>query len=620
MPDPAQLAFTDALGGMNAADPPHRVATNQLARMVNCVIVDGLPTTRPGVRVVPLSGSAAELIPVSNCQGLEFFNPGRGQGGIPLADDSAMIAWAAGGRKFVVRIRGRRDNGIGDVEDITNGLLTNPQLHLVWWGAWEDLLIAQDGNANAFVWDSKNPAEFSVGYNSIQKTVSRIPNGATVLAYAHGRGVAIVNNRFVLVGDSLHRTDQSSSINLKSFEEQVYWATGQYFLPPSQMGEITAAKILPIQDTAHGHEDLIIHCIDGAFSLGLNVYPRAKWIETQMTRHVKLSGGATGPYAVGVYSGDQIFRTLNGIESLRSARAVSQAEGSPFLDLGAAVGVWLKADYKRWLRFCSVCSWYGNKRLYVTTHPIVRGRWRWHRGILVRSFDPLEQTTTDVPVWEGLHTFPPQIAGIVQMVTGRFMGEERMFAATFGNDHRTRLIEFSRTLVDDVLEDGTRRPIRCQAITRGIDIGRWWESREYIAATLFLRSVVGTVKWSVSFRTEENVAWKTLASGTVVNPDLNDELDSTAPRSLPIPLGHIPKKCDPVIGRNSNEGRSIQFLVRWEGSCQFQGVRVTHGDSDLSRTDVSCAGKEYTFVRSVECGYDDFEYAENDENPWFPNT
>src|SRR4051812_2245599 len=105
---PAQLAFSDARGGMNASDPANRIGVNQLARMVNCRLYAQLPSTRLGVRVIPLAGDASEAIAAGNIQGSIFFNPAKGQGGIALADDSAMIATAATGRKFVVKISGRR--------------------------------------------------------------------------------------------------------------------------------------------------------------------------------------------------------------------------------------------------------------------------------------------------------------------------------------------------------------------------------------------------------------------------------------------------------------------------------------------------------------------------------
>jgi hypothetical protein len=614
---PWQLAFEDVKGGMNAADPPNKIATNQVARSVNCRILDGFLTTRCGTRAIPLSGAASEFVARSNNQGSFFFNPAKGQGGLILGDDNSNIALAVGGRKFIVNIEGRHANSRAIITEITNGLLTNSQLHLVWWNAWENILIAQDGNSNAFVWDGIKPAVFSPGYNSINKLRSEIPNGGTVMSYVHGRGVVVVNSRLLLVGDNLHRTDQSSSENLREFTEQVYWATGQYFLPPSSMGGINAAAVLPQRNTVHGHGDLMLHCEDGVFSIDLNVFPRTKWAETPMVKHAMLASGAAGPYAVAIYDGDQLFRTLRGVQTLRSAAANSQLEGNPEQTISNAVDTWLKADYKRWLRFASVDLWSSAHRFFVTTSPIVQGRFRWHRGLIVRNADPSLSESNTPPAWEGCWTLPPQSSGIVQFVNGLFDAEERQFAWTRGNDGRNRLTEFSETLREDVLEDGTRHRIRAQVITRAIDAGEWWKKREFTKGLLFLRNIVGVLEFGVWFRPLESKTWIPWQAGRIEAPELGDEGDLSEgdPQPAAIPLGDMPKACVPA-GNHANESRSVQFLVRWAGYCSLEGIRIEHGIDDLTDDTLKNSGLNVTFLKATGDNYSDFEYAESDEPDW----
>lgn len=622
MPDAAQLAFEDAKGGMNAADPPHKISSNQLARMVNCAIVEQLPGTRPGVRVIEIEGDGSDAIALGNIQGSEFFNPSKGQGGIVLSEQNAMIAVASGGRKFVVRITGRGARTKGVSEEITSGLITPAQLHLVWWSAWENLLLAQDGRSNCFIWDTVQPAFFSQGYNTINKPRSEVPNGGTVMAYAHGRGICVVNSRFILASDVLHRENQKTSRDLIKFVEQVYWASGKYFLPPSGMGNITAAAILPLRNTQHGHGDTMFHCEDGIFSIDFNVFPRTVWSQSPMVKHALLDCGAVGPYALAIHDGDQIFRTRKGIQTLRSAAAESQLEGNPNQPISNEVDTWLQGDYPRWLRFASLELWDIGRRFFCTTGPIVKGRFRWHRGLVVRNVDPKETEKATPAAWEGLWTLPPEIGGVIQMVSGIFDGEERIFAWCRGEDGRNRLIEFTDYLLADVLPDGSNRQIRSQAITRLIDVGQWYKERQWLTSKMYLRNVRGLVRFAVWVRNSKTPRWTIYRCGSVDVPQDCACLCENAPRSLPIPLGKIPEICptDDEQGGKVDEGNGIQFLIRWEGRCQIQGLRVFHTTDDMGNDDVVDSKLNVKFSNIAATDYDDFEYAKNKTADWLPTT
>lgn len=604
----AQLAFSDARGGMNAADPPNRIATNQVARAVNARLFRQLFNTRHGVRVHPLTGDASEAISAGNVQGSIFFNPAKGQGGIALADDNSMIAVAATGRKFVVRISGRRANTVAKVEEVAPGIFTDAQLHTVWIDGWEDLLLYQDSISNCIIWDGLTATQ-STGYNTVQKEQSVVPNAASVMAYAHGRGVVVVHGRKVFASDGLHSLKQDSAADLLRFTDQAYWATGVYFVPPSAMGGINAAEILPQRNTQHGHGDLMIHCQDGIFSIDLNVFPRSDWSKTPMVKHALLDCGAVGPYAIGLQDGDQIFRSRKGIQTLRSAAAESTLEGNPNQAISHEVDTWLLGDYPRWLRFASLALWDTGRRFFCTTGPIVQGRYRWHKGAVVRNVDPKETEAGTRAAWEGLWTLPPEIGGIVQFVGGIFDGDERLFAWCRADDGRTRLVEFTDYLTEDVLEDGSTRPIRAQMITRRIDGGLWFQERQFSRARLYLAHITGNIRWGVWVRGARSSVWVHLQSGTVTLED-SDDLTAGGPHSLPIPLGNLPDECihDGDKGK-LNETSGVQFLVRWEGPCAIEGVRVEVGDKDMTSDDLDESRFKVAFSKPGLAEYEDYEYS-----------
>lgn len=612
MPDSDEIAILYPSGGMNGAGLSNRLPAAQYRRATNIALEDELPTTRPGVRILALEDadevfSPAAFYRVNNVQGASFFNPAKGQGGLLLGHDESQIVVANGGRKFSIHFEGFGPTTKAIVRDITGGIVTSANLHLVWWAPAENYALAQDGSSNAFIYDAeKKTATASEGYDSTDKESSKLPNGATAMVYAHGRVLAVVNSRQILAGDSLHKSDQSSAKNLLAFTEQVYWNTGQFFLPPSQMGNVLAASILPLRNTQHGHGEVMFHCEDGVFSVDVNQTPRSAWPDRQLVKHALLQAGATGPYAIALRDGDQIYRTRHGVTTLRSAAAESNVEGNPQTPLSEPVATFLRKDVPEWLRFCSVICWEANRRLFVTVDPSMDGRFRWHSGIVVRNFNPTpgEQGRA---AWEGMWTLPREAWGVVQLINGIFNGCERMFGLVRGEDGINRLAEFTRDLDYDVLEDGTKMPIRAQIITRAVDLSRPFLAKEFISGTLFLRGIRGDLTWGVWVRALGSAKWVFWRSGEVRQQTSAGAsgLERVEELALEIPIGAFPKSCETTQGT----GRYFEFLVRWKGRAQLEGLRIIlrDGSSDAEVLDVSKL--KVTRSDPFFSGYDDYEYS-----------
>lgn len=608
------VAFFCPVQGMMGAGDASRVSQQAYRRATNVVLRDELPTSRPGVRVMAFESDsiAADFFRVNNMQGAKFFNPAKGQGGLVLGKDLSMIVVANGGRKFTLHLDGDGGSTRARLEEITGGYLTSSLVHLAWWCVAENYAIATDGLSNTFIYDANTEtASVSTGYNSTEKPSSKFPNGATVTVYAHGRLLPVVNARQILASDSLHKSDQSSAKNLLDFTEQVYWNTGQYFMPPSAMGNITAGEILPLKNTQHGHGDVIWHCWDGVFSLNVNVAPRSSWSNApEMVKHALLDAGATGPYAVTLWDGDQMYRTRHGITTLRSAAANASVEGNPEWTMSEPVQTFFQSDVVEWLRFCSVATWTTAKRFLCTIDPCVDGRFRWHRGLVVRNFAPVPAGRGGA-CWEGLWTLPPEAAGVIQMVRGLYP-RERLVAFVRGNDGENRLVEFTDDLLDDVLEDGTRERIRCQIISRAMDFSQPFRDKEFLTGTLFLKNVRGKLDWGVWVRIDGNREWVFWRAGTIDAGETADDsgLVQAQPYSEAIALGNIPSECT----TNFKTSRTLQFLIRWKGHAQIETLRLL-ADAERTKEEALDLSK-FSIVSSREMpgDYDDFEYS--NENDW----
>lgn len=616
MGDASDIAFLYPSGGMNGAGCSTRLTNAQYRRGTNVALIDEVPSTRYGVRVHRLNGDAAarSLYGLGNVQGARFFNPAAGQDGLNFQTASPSILVANGGKKYCIYIDGSGVGTVATLKDISQGIQQPAKLHLVWWSAAEYFAFAQDGRSDCFIWDaSTGTAALSNGYDTIDRPSSMIPNGATVMLYVHGRVAAVVNSKFILYGDSIHKTSLTSAKNLLEFQEQTYWNTGQFFLPPSDLGPIQAAAILPVEDTQHGHAEAIYHCAGGIFSVETNVAPRSDWPTKAAVKTARGTFGAVGPYAVATRSSDQIFRTPEGIDTLRSSRLQRQVEGNPQASYSAPVDTFFAGDVPEWLRFCSLEVWQREARLFCTVDPTLDGRWRWHSGVVVRNFAP-KPAETSPACWEGLWTMPPECAGIVQLVAGNVRGEERLFALCRGADGINRLAEFDPELSEDVLEDGSRVPIRCQLLTRAMAFTDPFKKKQFLRGTLIARNARGKVQWGVWVRRHGTHKFTFWRGGTINAPGVMGEfgLDQAEPFSGEIPLGEFPKSCE------TKQGGALwfEFLIRWSGAVQIETLRV-YADADTADDKLNEALFNITVSDPLAGGYSDFEYSA--EQAWSIN-
>ncbi len=423
MPDIVQAALSFAAGGMNGALNSVNVPDTQYSRATNVQLINQRPTTRRGVKVLPVEDvsecNAVKDFENENFQGGMFYNPAKGLSVISFAIDASRLMASVGGKRYQI-IPKEIQPGLSSIviDEITGIQSGNKDFHLAWWYQAENFAIVQDGQADTWIWDGFGNPIVSNGLNTVDKEDSELANGASVGAYIHGRIVQVVNSRQVIVGDIIHKTNLSTPENILDTTEQVYWATGSFFNPPSSMGNVVAAAILPLRDTQHGHGDLMLHCEDGVFSINLNVFPRTSWVETPLVKHVLLETGARGPYAIALYDGDQFFRSRHGLQSLRSARGESQLLGNPLNPISEEVEVFMNRDYESFVRFTSVSEWAVQRRLFVTVDPWIRGRFRGSRGIVSLNFAPIASAETQRS-WEGLLTFPEEIESPIQMVNWR---------------------------------------------------------------------------------------------------------------------------------------------------------------------------------------------------------
>lgn len=546
------------VGGMNQSTPATLLSPREVSELVNFRSANSMLVTRPGVRIHELPGTEGLAF-----QGACFYNPSQGLSQQVIGDNDSMVVFAAGGKKFAFRVDDQSvENTTVSVDEILGVAPTNPIYHLIWMAQAENYIIAQDGNSSTWIWDGDLPARFSAGYNTDNKEESRLANGASLVAYAHGRVIQVVNGRQVLIGDIIHRDGTSSSANILNMTEQVYWATGSFFSPPSSLGLVNAISALPLRNTTHGHGDLIFHCDEGIFSLDITIYPRENWVNQAISKHVSLDASASGFYAITLYDSDQIYLTRNGLHSLRSAAQVNSL-GNPQRPLSERVQRYLERDSTELFRFASVCKSVRENRLFVTTdHLIYDAQHRGGRGVLSLNFkpDPGSETTC----WEGLWTLPQEGFLVNQVVSGVFDGRERTFAFVTGKDKKMRVAEFSRRLTHDILSDGTTKPIEAQVVTRADLLGDEISRKNFTGAVISFKNVIDQVGLKIFIRSDQT-EW--IPYREICLDGANECAYGMAPsREHVVDLGSPPSSIQSC--------RWVQLLIKMTGHASIETVRM----------------------------------------------
>ena len=601
MPNIREVVLNFAYGGMNESVHAGLLDQNAVSRMVNCQIKDQLPTTRPGVKVLQL-GEDGNGFRKANIQGACFYNPVLGQSQLALGPDKAGVVVAAGGHKYHFSFG---PTGIVSVSDETGSETGIETVHLAWLFQAENYVICQDGASQTWIWDGESQAFFSNGYRNDEPLKSELANAATAGGYAHGRIIQVVDGKKIIVGDLIHKNNLTSARNILQTTEQVYYATGAFFSPPSNMGDVTAIAILPLKNTQHGHDDVIVHCKYGVFSIKLDHYPRTDWPTQAIAKHLLLHSAAVGPYAVALYDGDQFFRSRFGIQSIRSAAASDDILGNPLTPISQPVKSWLDADHPGLLKFSSLARWTYANRLLCTTDLWVDGSHRGGRGLVSLNMNPVATLQQGQLSWEGLWTLPKPVDRIVQLVTGIFGDQEKMIALCTtkkDNEFKNSIAEFTPNRHEDVLEDGTVSPISCQLITRLAPKEDHITDKIVHDGRLIFRNVNGSLDWGVWLRNSESAPWVLWNKGNHCVKDaceyMQDCLIAQAKSDVVLNLGDAPN--------GPNKGRHFQALIRWRGDAQCEALRF---GLEMVDSEDRASIPQDCVAQLVPCDYTDTEYS-----------
>lgn len=597
-----------ASGGVRGELHPFLLNEQSFQRATNVRLHRQMARTAHGWECVPVRSKDEAVLArwrKGNTQGAWYFNPALGQSAIRFAEEEAQILHSVAGIMFRLRPTVRAGRFGFDLEDASGGLRSSSSVQLAWGESGESWFVRTDSVGKTMFLDGRdNSTRWSAGYNIVNKDASELPHNAGPVRYVHNKfhvGVRINSMNGVIVGDPVHRSNYSNPDNILATTEQVYLATGLFLSPPSSMGPVLSLAILPLQDTQHGHGELVVFCPNpgGTWTADTNVWPRSEWGTRVVTRHAILNAAASGPFGQCNWDGDIAFRSRKGIQTLRSARAERNSPGSPYHDLSGPVRYAMAGDFPELLRFCSMARSEKKQRIFCTVRNFARGVHRWHRGFVVSCQDPeqgVSQNSFDLGAWEGLRCLPPQAGGPVQFITGVFSGREELFAICW--NHRQRRHTMWRYRPDrefDTLEDGSRSPIQSRILTRQMG-GSMFQEPKGDFIHLHAEGIVGDFTWEVLWRPAGGV-WKRVGARHEKAAGLGRE---DGPRSV----GSFPEV---------KEGHRVEFLVRWEGIASVMLRFGPQPSSEMGESMNVSGCRAYAFQSED----DDYEY--NNGSQWAEN-
>ena len=551
--------------GVNGDADSRLLGADQYSRGINVSLHRQCVGTRHRIRVHELSGSDISDL---NLQGACFYNPSRGQSYHGFGGDFCSIAVAAGGRKFLIL----PGNGF-EVGEITDSRPQNERWMTCGLFQAENYLIAQQPSDDTWIYNGKGDARWSAGLSSIDKESSEISNAASAGAYVFNRIHQVVNGRQILVGDIIYKSDISNASNIIRFTEQIYWATGSQFSPPSEWDEITALTPIMMLGNSNEFSLMAAHSPSGVMSIATSTYPRSNWANTKMTGFLSIGAGAMGQNCIiNMMEGDQIFRSRNGIQSLKLIKSQGGELGAPIRQIGAEVNEYLASDSEELLKYCSMEKDEKGRRIFCTTAPMLdSGKWM-HRGIL--SMNLLPSATQDIsPAWEGLNTFPDKVKYPAMMVAGDFDRTRRLFCFCYGTDGKLRLAEITTEDGPDVVgcEPST---IPSTVITRAFTGDFPLFKKTFAAIGVRFSGIKGALRWKVEYRTDQYPNWNTVTDdggavfvGCDGSKPFQNFKPGTAGTRYAIPM-------------DKNLAAWVEVKVSWDGVAILDGVWVDYKTFD----------------------------------------
>lgn len=497
--------------------------------------------------------SAPDDWATANTQCVIAYDPRIGRTPLDVTTGSPGMVESAAGKLFRITPGDRTFK----VEDISQGIRGRQSMRLAWMTQARNFVIRTDEASLTQIWTG-TITDTSPGYNKDAPAASRLPNFAGPLCFTEM--VWITNNRTeVIAGDYVNQTDLIGNSDIPKTTTQSYDFTSTSFKAPLEMGDITSMFVvtsyrgggLPVQaEIVVGTQGQGIWGIMGGIK-------RDQWGATPMRRIIHQTVAPTGPFAGWASNDELIFRTNQGVSSIKYLMQETSNLGNPLVNIAQEIRPLLDRDPQDLLLFASLYVSARKQRLVLTTWPVVDGYNRFHRGYVSMALAPGRTRVPEAGIWEGVQTLPEAMGNVIQFIEVRDLDRIRSFALTQKSDGTKGLCEWTSDRGDDILADGTPVRIPWQVHTRKLCTSGEMSPSNWGAGFLSINDIHDYVTVRILARSKSSRPFQLLGEYTLKNPKWGEELAGPADIE-PLCLGTMFQQFrDPWL----------EILIQGEGTC-----------------------------------------------------
>ncbi len=533
--------------------PQAQAAGTSFVQMVtNLEIKERRLRTRSRWRELKLTTAPADWA-TANTQGAVPYNPSYGRTPVNPATGDPGIVESAAGKMFRLTPYAKEFK----VEDISNGVQGRASMRLAWMTQARSYVIRTDEVSPTQIWDGTTTFT-STGYNKDAPASSRLPNFAGPLIF--GDRVWITNNGTeVLAGDHINRVDLTGNSDVLKTTDQSYDFSSTSFKSPVEMGGVTSMNI--VTSYRGGNLPSQAEVVVGTEGQGmwgiLAGTPRAQWGSQPMRRIIHPTVAPVGPFASFAANDEMIFRTREGMSTIKYISQEIRQVGNPHTNLANEIRPLLDKDPADLLQFTSLYVSPRFQRLICTVWPVVDGCHRWHRAWVSMALSPGRTRIPEAGVWEGVNTLPAAMGEPIQFVEVRDLDRLRLLAILRKPDGTKGLAEWTGSSGDDLLADGTTVRVPWQIVTRKLSVNGEMSPSSWGSVFLSVTDIRDRVSIKIFARSRNQAPFLKVYEGEVVNRTWG-QADKGLADGEPIPLGTIFSKFhDPWL----------EIIVQGEGSC-----------------------------------------------------
>jgi len=563
--------ITSIEGGMDSGRSPSMLNRNQCAYAGNVTFRGGYATTRPTFRRIPLasaSSTPASTMTSNRFQGASYYNKGSGYVVCQVYGNVYQLAPPSSGTEWTV-------------SDITNSNSMDTDKERVYFEQAEDYLIIQDGVTAPFIWNNS-----SSRYSLPNSPHYEVPIGTGPMAYGNGR-LWVAKGRDFIAGDIL-----GGDNGVLKFTENTYLAGGGAFSVAVGSSPITSMQFVAAPNTALGQGELMVMTNDVVTAV--TVPPDRYdwfWLRDPVQKVLLVNNGSASHFSTDLVNGDVYTRSQDGIRSVISAvREFSAGPGNT--PISREMHRILKYDEAKWLPYTS--GVYFDNRYLVTAMPNeVTDKGVAYKGLVSLDFDLISGMGQKSPAaYDGFWTLDVTRSGeqhqfeFLQILTGKFNGEERCICFVRNEDDETELWELLRSDDSNVYDidyaadlTEVHEKVTSELETPSFDFEQIGSAKILESADLWVDKVSGgRVDFHIDFHPDQYPCWVEWQNWHVIaeyqSEDCQSFVDYQHQYRPRMRIGRPPDTEEPGAGKTFNYGWEFSARIKWVGHARIKLFRL----------------------------------------------